>query len=107
MYISRLLLIRPLTVLSTRKNVSYSAVCQSIGSTIGFIMVSTGLIVLNSKDFCNMFRTVPQEYGFVSCASELTPDGWLDILVFTLNQGCMSQALTTVSGGGGRFKYVA
>jgi len=53
-----------------RKNIGYSAHCQSIGMSLGFFLAYVGFIILDSKDFCNIFRSTPRDYGFVSFAGE-------------------------------------
>ena len=59
-----------LTMLS-RKNVGYASTCNVVGQTIGFFLGNVGLLTLESKDFANKFRSVPQEYGFVDLSSKL------------------------------------
>uniref|UniRef100_A0A7E4WBZ2 Acetyl-coenzyme A transporter 1 n=1 Tax=Panagrellus redivivus TaxID=6233 RepID=A0A7E4WBZ2_PANRE len=58
-----------LTMLS-RKNVGYASTCNVVGQTIGYFWGNVGLLTLESKDFCNRFRSVPQEYGFVDLSSK-------------------------------------
>lgn len=46
--------------------------------SLGVFLASVGFIILDSKDFCNLFRSVPQDYGFVTIAgkkSELVKGG--------------------------------
>ena len=48
-------------------NKSLASACQSTGQTIGFFFSFTGLLILNSKDFCNAYIfNEPQPAGLLS-----------------------------------------
>lgn len=52
--------------LLSKENVSYASTCQSVGQNIGFFASYTIFLALNHADFCNKFRSVPSEEGFVT-----------------------------------------
>lgn len=55
-----------LTILN-RRNLGYTAICNSIGGAAGSTFGYTFLISLDSADFCNKWlRSEPQEYGMVT-----------------------------------------
>nr|CAD2172044.1 unnamed protein product [Meloidogyne enterolobii] len=53
-----------LTMLS-RKNVGYASTCNVVGQTIGVFLGNVVFLALQSKEFANRFRAVPEEKGFV------------------------------------------
>ena len=50
----------------SRRNAGYANTCQMVGQAVGSTAAYVGFIALDSKDFCNLFRSVPQDHGFVS-----------------------------------------
>ncbi|GMS85021.1 hypothetical protein PENTCL1PPCAC_7196, partial [Pristionchus entomophagus] len=56
-----------LTILS-RKNVGYASTCNAVGQTAGVFLGNVVFLTLESKDFANKFRSVPQDTGFVDLA---------------------------------------
>lgn len=57
-------------MLCFRRNVTYSAISQGIGFSFGYVSIFISFIVLDSKDFCNLIRSVPQDRGFVTFSGE-------------------------------------
>jgi len=55
-----------LCVLCYRKNISYSAMCGTIGQVIGIFLGFVFLMVLMSETFWNKWRSSPQPDGIVS-----------------------------------------
>ncbi|CAK5075357.1 unnamed protein product [Meloidogyne enterolobii] len=64
-----------LTMLS-RKNVGYASTCNVVGQTIGVFLGNVVFLALQSKEFANRFRAVPEEKGFVQL------DGWFFLIFF-------------------------
>ena len=55
--------------LLSKRNVGYASTCQSIGQNIGFFLSYTVFLALNEPSFCNRFRSVAGEAGFVDISS--------------------------------------
>lgn len=52
--------------LLSKKNVAYASTCQSVGQNIGFFASYTVFLALQQPGFCNRFRSVPSDVGFIS-----------------------------------------
>jgi MFS transporter, PAT family, solute carrier family 33 (acetyl-CoA transportor), member 1 len=64
------------------ENQFLASTSQSIGQTIGFFMSFTGLLALNSKEFCNNYIfTEPMDHGLVSVSLYMYTWGLINILV--------------------------
>lgn len=70
-----------LTILS-RNALSYASTAQTIGLNTGYFVSFTVFLAFNSKDFVNKyFRSVPQDYGFVSLGQYMVFSGILYLLI--------------------------
>ncbi|CAJ0587108.1 unnamed protein product, partial [Mesorhabditis spiculigera] len=72
-----------LTMLS-RKNVGYASTCNAVGQTAGYFIGNVVFLGLESKQFANMFRDTPQDYGFINLSGFLLFWGVIFIVSTTL-----------------------
>jgi len=52
-----------------RRNAGHAGMCNFIGYAISQFLGYVLFIILESKEFCNIIRRIPQDHGFVSFSS--------------------------------------
>lgn len=73
-----------LTILS-KNALSYASTAQTIGLNTGYFVSFTIFLAFNSEDFANKyFRSVPQDYGFVSLGQYMMFSGFLYLFITLL-----------------------
>ena len=55
-----------------RRNVGHTGTCNSVGYAVGTFLGYVLFTIFGTKDFCNYFRTQPEDHGFIEFSSKVS-----------------------------------